>query len=141
MDEEAHLSDAEIQETQITDALTAPTPILTLSSGLENYTDPTIFQPTIEHPSLTTTEYESEPTIEYSSLPPNPFEITGMPSLEPIEDSAETVEVQRSSRVKAAHTSSTPGFHGETYSSHLKVSNQLVSIIFVSVFDSEVVNN
>jgi hypothetical protein len=36
MDEEAHLSEAEIQETQITDSLTAPIPIVTPNKGLEN---------------------------------------------------------------------------------------------------------
>jgi hypothetical protein len=121
MDEEAHLSEAEIQETQITDPLTAPIPILTPNSGLENYTDPTIFQPIIECPPLTTTENESEPIIEYPSLPPNPVEITGVPSLEPTEDSAETAGVWRSSRVKTAPTSYTPGFYGKAYSSHLQL--------------------
>jgi hypothetical protein len=90
MDEEAHLSEAEIQETQITDPLTALTPILTPNSGLESYTDPIIFQPITEYPPLTTTEYDSEPTFEYSSLPSNPVEITGVPSLEPTEHSAGT---------------------------------------------------
>jgi hypothetical protein len=36
MDEEAHLLEAEIQETQITDPLTAPNLILTPDSRLEN---------------------------------------------------------------------------------------------------------
>jgi hypothetical protein len=121
IDEEAHLSEAEIQETHITDPLTAPTPIITPNSGLENYTDPTIFQPTIEYPPLTTTEYESEPTIEYPSLPPNPAEITGVSSLDPTEDSAENAGVRRSSRAKTAPTSYTPGFHGKPYSFHLQL--------------------
>jgi hypothetical protein len=123
MEEEAHLSEAEIQETPITDPLTAPTPILTPNIGWENYTDPppTIFQPTIEYPPLTTTEYESEATIEYPSLPPNPVKITGVPSMEPTEDSAETAGVRRSSRAKTAPISYTPGFHGKTYSSHLQL--------------------
>jgi hypothetical protein len=121
MNEEAHLSEAEIQETQITDPLTAPTPILTPNSGLENYTDPTIFHPTIEHPPLTTTEYEPESTIEYPSFSPNPDEITGVPSLEPTEDSAEAAGVRRFSRVKTAPTSYTPGFDGKAYSFHLQL--------------------
>jgi hypothetical protein len=111
MDEVAHLSEAQIQETQITDPLTASTQILSPNSGLENYIDLTTFQPTIEYPPLTTTEYESEPTIEYLSLPPNPVEITGVPSLEPTKDSAETAGVRRSSRAKIARTSYTPGFY------------------------------
>ena len=114
MDEEAHLSEAEIQETNTTDPLTAPTPILTPNSKLENYTDPTIFQPTIEPVFQPTTEYEPEPTMEQPSLPPNPVEITGVPSLELSEDSVETTGVRRSSRVKTAPTSYTPGFHGKT---------------------------
>jgi Reverse transcriptase (RNA-dependent DNA polymerase) len=107
VDEEAHLSDDDLEP--ITDSLTAPIPSTT----------PPVDEQTNIPMEYPTNEPTVEPTLDKTQLPPLAVPLDDVDPVDTVTP-VETAEVRRSTRLRTAPRSYTPGFHGKTYTNHMQ---------------------